>query len=57
MNCDTCKNGFIKVNTFCYEISSSSSESISFFINGIPTYCGQLIDDHTGKQLGIKANG
>ena len=57
MNCDTCDDDSIKVNTFCYEISSSSSESISFSNNGIPTYCGQLIDDHTGKQLGIKANG
>ena len=57
MNCDSCKENFIKVNTFCYEKAAEETDKIGFIKNGVTTYCGRLNDDHTGKQLGIKAGG
>ena len=57
MNCDTCKSGFIKVNTFCYQKVDPPDNILSFIKDGISTNCGQLLDDNTGKQLGIKENG
>jgi hypothetical protein len=58
MNCDTCKNDFIKVNTFCYEKAAPESDKIGFKISvSITKYCGDFKDDRTGKQLGIFENG
>ena len=57
MNCDSCKTNFIKVNTFCYEKNTEETDKIGFKINNVVTYCGQLNDTHTGKQLGIKSGG
>ena len=54
MNCDTCKDYFIKVNTFCYQKATAESDKIGFKISdSITKYCGDFTDDRTGKQLGI----
>ena len=51
MNCDTCDyTGYIKANTFCYQIAGGSK---GFTKDGITSYCKELYDDKTGKQLGI----
>ena len=58
MNCDICKEDYIKVNTFCYQkYNVNSMYQIAFLKDNIVTYCGQLVDDNTGKQLGIKESG
>ena len=58
MNCDICKEDYIKVNTFCYQkYNVNSIYQIAFLKDNIVTYCGQLVDDNTGKQLGIKESG
>ena len=48
MNCDTCNDNYIKVNSFCYEIKIKVS-SIGFDIYGITTFFGQLYDNKIGK--------
>ena len=59
MNCDKCKDSdYIKVNTFCFLKDISVPNKIGIKINDTTTtYCGNLYDDKTGKQLGIKENG
>jgi hypothetical protein len=62
MNCIKCKSGYIKVNTFCYQIDSSVAPKIGFSVPnsaGISTtkYCGDYTDDETGQQLGIFESG
>ena len=56
MNCDTCYNDFIKVNSFCYR-KITDDPFIGFYKDGITKYCGELYDDKTGKQLGIFEGG
>ena len=56
MNCDECKDNFIKVNTFCYE-KDNGDTNLGFKINAIDVkHCGDFKDDQTGEQLGIFEN-
>ena len=56
MNCIECKDGFIKVNTFCYPYNTMDTK-LGFYVNGVTKYCGQFTDDETGQQLGIFSGG
>ena len=54
MNCLECKEGFIKVNTFCYPKDTNDEDNIGFIIeDGSTKHCGDFNDDETGQQLGI----
>ena len=58
MNCDKCKDGYIKVNTFCYQKVSGDAQLGFFLLDGTTKkYCGDFKDDQTGQQLGIFHNG
>ena len=56
MNCIECKDGFIKVNTFCYLLVSGDS-NLGFTVGTSTEYCGNFYDDETGQQLGIFEGG
>ena len=53
MNCDKCKEEFIKVNTFCFPLNSDRK---SFVDNGVNKHCEDYNDDETGKKLGLIEN-
>ena len=56
MNCIECKDGYIKVNTFCYP-SVIGDTNLGFKVGTLTMYCGDFLDDETDQQLGIYEGG
>ena len=53
MNCIECKDGYMKVNTNCYQLDISDSANLGFKVGTETKHCGDFLDDETNKQLGI----